>query len=105
MGLACFYLMANHKRGTIYAGATRDMLARDHEHKTKADPDSFTARYDCTRLVHVEFFESLRDAVARENAVKRWKRQWKIELIEKNNPGWVNITLDPRDLERNGFLP
>ena len=105
MGLACFYLMANRKNGAIHAGATRDMLRRDWEHKTKTNRDSFTARYDCNRLVYVEFYNSLRDAVARENAVKRWKREWKIALIEKDNPDWFNIALDAIDLDRNGFMP
>ena len=95
--MAAFYLMANRKNGTIYAGATRDMAARDFEHKTKANPKSFTAKYDCMRLVHVEYFDRLTDAVARENAVKRWKRAWKIALIEKDNPDWFNIPLNPLD--------
>ena len=89
--------MANRKNGTLYAGSTRDMASRDLEHKSKANPKSFTARYDCTILAHVEYYDDLMDAVARENAVKRWKRRWKIELSEKDNPDWRNIELNPLD--------
>ncbi|MGB6228842.1 MAG: GIY-YIG nuclease family protein [Litorimonas sp.] len=92
-----FYIMVNRKNGTIHCGSTRDLAARDVEHKTQASPKSFTARYGCSKLVYYEYNDDLRDAVARENAVKRWKRQWKVELIERDNPNWFNLPLDPRD--------
>ncbi|MGB3456367.1 MAG: GIY-YIG nuclease family protein [Litorimonas sp.] len=92
-----FYIMANRKNGTLYAGATRDLASRDFEHKTRVNPKSFTARYGCDRLVYYEAHDLLMDAVARENAVKRWKRSWKIALIERDNPEWRNLELDPQD--------
>ena len=93
-----FYIMANRKNGTIYCGSARRLGARNVEHKTKAYPESFTAQHGCTRLVYFEHFDDLQDAVARERAVKRYKRQWKIDLIEKNNPDWFDIKLDALDI-------
>lgn len=91
------YIMVNRKNGTIYVGSTRDLAARNHEHKTKANPKSFTAKQDCRTLVYYEAHDTLMDAVARENAVKRWKRSWKIELIERDNPDWFDLKLNPLD--------
>ena len=91
------YIMVNRKNGTIYVGSTRDLAARNLEHKTKANPRSFTAKHDCKTLVYYEAHDTLMDAVARENAIKRWKRTWKIELIEKDNPDWFDLKLNPLD--------
>ncbi|GLQ19199.1 GIY-YIG nuclease family protein [Algimonas porphyrae] len=92
-----FYIMVNRKNGTIYVGSTRDLAARNYEHKTKANPNSFTAKHGCDRLVYYEAFDTLMEAVARENAVKRWKRAWKIALIEADNPDWFDLKLNPLD--------
>ena len=92
-----FYIMVNRKNGVIYAGSTRDLLTRVFEHKSKANPKSFTAKHDCTRLVYYETYEHLTDAVARENAVKRYKRSWKIALIEEDNPDWFDLPLNSLD--------
>lgn len=87
------YIMANHKNGTIYVGSTADLSARVIEHKTKANPKSFTAQYGCNRLVYYEHFDHIANATARERALKRYKRQWKIDFIETDNPNWDDVPL------------
>lgn len=87
------YIMVNHKNGTIYVGSTTDIQTRVWEHKTKAHPKSFTARYDCDRLAYFEAFDHIADARKRENALKRYKRAWKIRLIETDNPNWDDLPL------------
>lgn len=87
------YITVNHKSGTIYVGSTTDIQARIQEHKTKANPSSFTAKYDCDRLVYFEHYDDIAEARARERAVKRYKRAWKIALIETDNPAWEEILL------------
>ncbi|GHB04488.1 excinuclease ABC subunit C [Algimonas arctica] len=87
------YIMANHKTGTLYVGSTTDIQSRVFEHKSKANPNSFTAKYDCDRLVYLEHYDDIGEARARERAVKRYKRQWKIEMIEAKNPEWQDIPL------------
>ncbi|MGJ8559716.1 MAG: GIY-YIG nuclease family protein [Litorimonas sp.] len=86
-------MMVNHKNGTIYIGSTTDIRSRVQEHKTKAHPKSFTARYGCDRLAYFETFDYIGEARKRERALKRYKRQWKIDLIETENPNWDDLPL------------
>lgn len=88
------YILCNRKNGALYVGATRDLQARLHEHKTKANPKSHTARYNISRLVYYEYYDNASDAFAREKRWKKYPRQWKINLIERNNPDWDEIVLD-----------
>ena len=88
-----FYIMVNHKSGTIYVGSTNDLRYRNSEHKNATNPDSFTAKYNCKVLAYFEAYDTLADARARERAVKRYKRSWKIALIERDNPEWEDIPL------------
>ena len=83
------YLLANRYRGTIYIGVTADLASRMEQHRACA-PGNFTARYAVTRLVHAEPFDAIADAIAREKALKRWRRAWKINLIEEENPDWLD---------------
>lgn len=87
------YLMASFKQ-TLYVGATNDLARRVHQHKTKADPDSFTARYNIDRLVYFETFGDVRDAIAREKEIKAWRRSKKVALIESQNPTWKELTFN-----------
>ena len=89
--------MANWKNGTLYIGSTADLGARVAEHKAGANDKSFTARYGLNRLVYYEFFDDIGEAIAREKALKRYKRSWKVELIEADNPEWWDIPLDHDD--------
>jgi putative endonuclease len=89
---AFVYLLASRPFGTLYAGSTSDLIRRVWEHKIKAVP-GFTAKYGVDRLVWFETRESLAAAARRERQIKEWKRAWKIELIEKDNPHWIDLYL------------
>ena len=89
---AWVYLMANRYRGTIYTGMTTDLGRRTWEHK-HGRGSAFTRRYGATRLVHAEAFERVDEAIAREKAIKKWLRDWKIALIEAGNPAWDDLYL------------
>ena len=84
------YLLASRRHGTLYLGVTRDLVRRIHEHKTKAAP-GFTARYSVDRLVWFESYEDPITAIAREKEIKKWRRDWKIRLIEEQNPVWCDL--------------
>jgi putative endonuclease len=84
------YLLASRPRGTLYVGMTDDLLRRVCEHKTKAVP-GFTAKYGVDRLVWFEAHETLESALLREKRIKDWKRAWKIQLLERDNPHWVDL--------------
>ena len=79
------YLLASGMRGTLYVGSTPDLIRRVWEQKTKAIP-GFTAKYGVDRLVWYEPHEAMAAAAQRERQIKKWKRSWKIELIEATNP-------------------
>jgi putative endonuclease len=84
------YLLASKPYGTLYAGATSNLLRRVWEHKNSAVP-GFTARYAVSRLVWFESHESLTSAKLREKQIKGWRRDWKIALIERDNPHWMDL--------------
>ena len=85
------YILASHKNGTLYIGVTRDLIGRVYEHKSKANPNSFTAKYNVHRLVYYEPFESIDAAIDREKFLKKQKRAYKIRRIEKENPDWEDL--------------
>jgi putative endonuclease len=87
------YILASRRNGTLYIGVTKDLVRRMAEHKGKFVP-GFTRKYRVDQLVHFEVFESILEARAREHSMKRWRRAWKIELIEKLNPDWRDLTDD-----------
>ncbi len=87
------YILAGQKRGTLYIGVTSDPVGRMYQHKCETTP-GFTSRYNVKRLVHIEFFGDMENAIRREKQLKNWARQWKIELIEANNPGWRDLAPD-----------
>jgi len=84
------YLLSSRLNGTLYTGSTRDLIRRVWEHKQKAVP-GFTTKYGVDRLVWYERHESLEAAFARERQIKNWKRLWKIQLIEADNPQWTDL--------------
>ena len=86
------YMTASQKRGTIYIGVTNSLARRIPEHK-EGKSSTFTSRYGALRLVWYEEFFDMRDAIQREKSLKRWPRQWKIELIEKTNPDWNELLI------------
>ena len=88
------YIMANKPNGVIYIGVTDNIQERIKEHKLKVYPKSFTAKYNCDKLVHFEEFENDNKAGKREKQFKKWKRDWKIELIEEMNPIWSDLSIN-----------
>ena len=86
----CVYILASREYGTLYIGVTSDLLARLYQHRTKS-AQGFTSRYSIHRLLRFEFYETMPEAIAREKQLKRWHRQWKINLIESGNPQWVDL--------------
>ncbi len=87
------YLVTNRPHGTLYVGVTSNLPARAWQHATGV-ADGFTKRYNCKRLVWFETHEQMDTAIAREKAIKRWKRVWKIELVEAANPDWRDLYPD-----------
>jgi putative endonuclease len=87
------YIMASGPKGTLYVGVTSDLAKRIAQHKTGA-LGGFTARYHVTRLVFVEEFARVDDAIEAEKRIKRWRRAWKIRLIESQNPDWRDLASD-----------
>ena len=83
-------MLASRKKGTLYTGVTSDLIKRVWEHKNDV-VESFTKRYRVHDLVWFEMHPSMESAIGREKALKNWKRTWKIELIEKDNPEWRDI--------------
>ena len=84
------YILANKRNGTLYIGITSNLIKRVWEHKEKI-ADGFTKKYDVDKLVYVEYFRDPENAIKREKRLKKYKRQWKINLIEKDNPQWKDL--------------
>ncbi len=84
------YLIASRKHGTLYVGVTSDLLGRAYQHKTGAVA-GFTSRYHVHLLVWFECYDDSLTAIAREKEIKKWRRQWKINLIEESNPEWIDL--------------
>lgn len=88
------YIITNKKNGVLYIGETNELKRRIYQHKNKAHPSTFSARYNLDKLVYFETFENKKEALLREKQMKKWNRNWKIELIEKSNPNWLDLYTD-----------
>ncbi len=86
----CVYIMASRKNGTLYIGVTNDLARRIYEHK-QGVVHGFMRKYGVKTLVYFEQYDSILQAREREARMKKWKRDWKIELIEKMNPAWSDL--------------
>ena len=84
------YILASDRNGTLYTGSTRELAKRVHEHR-EGLLAGFTRKYGVTKLVWFEAHESVAAAYKRETQIKRWRRAWKLELIEKSNPQWRDL--------------
>ena len=82
--------MASKRNGTLYIGVTSDLPTRIWQHK-EAFVESFTRQYDVKILVWYELHETMESAITREKAIKSWKREWKLRLIERSNPHWADL--------------
>ena len=94
----CVYLLASERNGTLYIGVTSNLTARVWQHRTHA-VEGFTAKYDVTRLVWFEQHETMESAILREKRLKKWRRAWKVELVESVNPSWRDLWPDIIGLE------
>jgi putative endonuclease len=84
------YLMSNRKDGPLYTGVAADFGARIYAHRL-GEGSRFCKKYNLTRLVYAEPFDSIEDAIAAEKRIKKWRRAWKVALIEKDNPEWSDL--------------
>ena len=84
------YILTNKRNGTLYVGVTSGLVKRIWEHKNNM-VNGFTKRYGLHHLVWYELHESIESAIEREKRIKEWKRVWKLELIERGNPGWQDL--------------
>ncbi len=84
------YILASKKNGTLYIGVTNNLLRRVYEHKNNLVP-GFTSKYNVHRLVYYEQTNEIYAALTREKQLKKWRRKWKIELIEEHNPEWRDL--------------
>ena len=87
------YILASKRNGTLYIGVTNNLLKRVDEHKSNLI-DGFTKKYNVHNLVYYEQYNDISCAITREKQMKKWKRQWKINLIEKFNPDWTDLFKD-----------
>jgi putative endonuclease len=86
----CVYMLASQAYGTLYIGVTSGLVARLWQHRS-GQVKGFTSRYRVYRLVRFELFEDMASAIGREKQLKRWHRQWKINLVESENPDWHDL--------------
>jgi len=99
------YILASEKYGTLYIGVTSNLLKRIYEHQHGL-VEGFTKDYEVHMLVYIEPYESAELAISREKQLKNWKRDWKINLIEKDNPYWLDLLQSPQiAMLNNGSLP
>lgn len=87
------YILASARNGTLYTGVTGSLAHRIEQHRNGTG-DGFTKRYRVTMLVHAEAFADINEAIAREKAIKKWRRAWKLALIEQGNPDWRDLSGD-----------
>jgi len=84
------YILTNRKDGTLYIGVTNDLIRRVYEHR-KGAISGFTKKYNLKHLVYFEAFDDPENAILREKRMKKWNRDWKVELIERGNPDWRDL--------------
>jgi len=87
------YIITNKKGGVLYIGVTNNLERRLFEHKNKVN-DGFSKKYNLSRLVYFETFNDINEAIRREKNLKKWKRQWKINLIIEQNEQWNDLAID-----------
>jgi putative endonuclease len=84
------YIMTSHRNGTLYVGVTSNLAKRVWEHRNDS-VEGFTRRYGLHRLVWYELHDSMSSAITREKVIKKWKREWKLRMIEEHNPTWADL--------------
>ncbi len=92
--MKCYvYILASNRNGTLYVGVTNNLIKRAYEHKNNL-VEGFTKQYGVHQLVYFEQTDDINSAITREKQIKKWRRQWKLELIEEKNPEWKDLFLD-----------
>jgi putative endonuclease len=91
MKVPCVYILASRQNGTLDVGVTSNLVQRTWQHKNHVFP-GFTHRYAVTHLVWYEVHETMASAIGREKAIKKWNRRWKLQLIERTNPEWTDLS-------------
>ena len=86
----CVYVLASRRNGTLYIGVTSNLVARIHQHRSNVVA-GFVQDYGVHRLVFAEFHDTMEAAILREKRLKKWRRAWKLELIERHNPQWRDL--------------
>lgn len=84
-------IITNKPNGVLYIGKTKRLKTRIYQHKNKVHPSTFSARYNLDKLVYFENCDTEDDAKLKEVQLKKWNRAWKVELIEKTNPNWLDL--------------
>ncbi len=87
------YILTSKRNGTLYIGVTNDLIKRVYEHKNNLIA-GFTSKYNVHRLVYFEQYDNIEYAIQREKRLKKWNREWKLALIEKENPNWIDLYLN-----------
>ena len=88
----CVYILSSRRHGTLYIGVTSNLMHRLHQHR-QGSIAGFTSRYAVNRLVHYEMADTMEAAISREKQLKAWRRDWKIALIEQENPFWEDLAV------------
>ena len=100
----CVYILASKRNGTLYVGVTSDIARRAWQHRSNA-VGGFVRDYGVHRLVFVEFHETMANATLREKRIKKWRRTWKLELIERHNRQWRDLYEELGESARPLFMP
>lgn len=87
----CTYILTNKNNTVLYIGVTSDLIARITDHKDRKYPKSFSARYNCDKLVYFESYSRIEEAIGREKQLKAGNRNYKVKLINSANPGWEDL--------------
>lgn len=88
------YILSNKKNGVLYIGVTNSIFARNFQHKSRQNQNSFTTKYNINKVIYFEIYQYVNEAIIREKQLKNWRRQWKIKLIEEENPEWSDLAND-----------
>ena len=89
----CVYILASDRNGTLYVGVTSNLVGRTWQHREHV-LGGFTERYDVVRLVWYEVHDTMESAILREKRIKKWRRAWKVQLIDQGNPSWRDLWPD-----------
>ena len=88
------YILTNKNNSALYTGVTSNLKDRIEQHKGRKHPESFSARYNCNKLVYYEVYDSIVEAIEREKIIKGGSRKKKLDLIDSTNPGWTDLRSD-----------